>query len=56
MKSTLKITAGLLMLILLLYVALGCLVYCYYEPQIKLEMERQLATAAKRSARRGESW
>ena len=41
MKSTLKITAGLLMLILLLYVALGCLVYCYYEPQIKLEMERQ---------------
>lgn len=29
------------MLILLLYVALGCLVYCYYEPQIKLEMERQ---------------
>lgn len=41
MKRTLKITAGLLVLILLLYVALGCLVYCYYEPQIKLEMERQ---------------
>ena len=35
MKRTLKITAGLLVLVLLLYVALGCLVYCYYEPNIK---------------------
>ncbi len=35
MKRTLKIAAGLLVLILLLYVALGCLVYCYYEPNIK---------------------
>lgn len=41
MKRTLKITVGLFVLILLLYVALGCLVYCYYEPQIKLEMGRQ---------------
>ena len=41
MKRTLKITAGLLVLILLFYVALACLVYGYYEPQIKLEMERQ---------------
>jgi DNA repair exonuclease SbcCD ATPase subunit len=35
MKRALKITAGLLVLFLLLYVALGCLVYCYYEPNIK---------------------
>ena len=27
--------AGLLVLILLVYVALGCLVHCYYEPSIK---------------------
>ena len=41
MKSVIKVTAGLLVLILLGYVALGCLVYGYYEPQIKMEKERQ---------------
>jgi hypothetical protein len=41
MKRALKIAAGLLALVLLLYVALGCLIYFYYEPQIKLEMKRQ---------------
>ena len=35
MKSVIKATAGLLVLILLGYVALGCLVYGYYEPSIK---------------------
>jgi len=41
MKRLLVATTGLLVLILLVYVALGCLVYGYYEPQIKLEKERQ---------------
>ena len=40
MKRMLKITAGLFVLVLLGYVALGCLVYCYYEPNIKSLMAK----------------
>ena len=41
MKRIFITMVGLLVLILLVYVALGCLIYGYYEPQIKLEKERQ---------------
>ena len=35
MKRMFMVMAGLLVLSLLIYVALGCLVYCYYEPNIQ---------------------
>ena len=47
MRKALVIVAGLLVLVLVFYVAMGSLVYCYYEPNIELLMAEVDAEALR---------